>query len=1035
MNGLEFLWDGSVWQQQAIRLSLTLLHFVWQGVLVGLVAAVALTCFRRKSASTRYLIACVAFFGLPLLAAATFWLVEKPADVALVSPVSIESGPAVVAEPPTFTDSSEPPRLIETTAASVGVMPSESPSAPLLEITPVVDVVAEPVLAKPTGLAAIYWFLPWVAAAYVIGAVVLLLRLQVRIWRGSRLCSRSPAVQDPSLLELATRLAKQAGLKCVPTIRYCDRVVVPTVVGILKPVVLVPASLISQLTPDELSAILNHELAHIRRWDPVVQVVQKTVEALLFFHPVTWWLSRRIRIERENCCDDIASRDSGQLSYAAALLRMAELCVGKDKKRSTALANLAADGNNKTEFALRIRRLIGADDTPSFSLSSRGVLISAAIVMLASVSFAASATNPRISKAESTPTAEETLENTERSESDSAPLAVSDETETDKYSVVVRFVGGDQAKPIPGLQVTVGIGYGKEAKKYGPFTTDKRGRTKVSVPATGDYYLKLDSASEMPWISREKQSNGKSGPVYRSLQLFVTDTSIEKPGGARVITEDEESVISFNLIRGCELVLRAVDADTGEGISGAEFYEQNALREDWAHEISARNIGYRKPVLTKDRRTNSEGLFTRYVGPNEGYAYGVERVPPGYKLVKWEEVELNTRFGTAKAEHTFKFKRIENIMWSKKNRNGLVAGAKLLSATGKLEPGDPVVVQFLLKNDSDKEQTFVLQASDPDPTLGADNRLGLRVWGSSQNTFQHTLKPGEILEERQYRVTVDTTGMPPGKYHITTDYAFWQTKKDKPNSATGIPFRREIPFTLGDPKLLKQKQPPVDENPETKIYWGKPSGNLILGMRLQKGREINPEVQFDIQGQLLLLSETLPKDQIDIRGQLFLFNAGDDEIELTYELPANPADWNMHVTSRDNDKFVPLDSTWYSWIEPQRTRTITVPQWGQVAITGIRAEVTTDGKTVEEMTKGIKRTAVEMIKGPTLRIMKEETKFKYGDPKRLINQQGRFNFEAALTIHQSGLDATIVASSAPVPFEIKTDGDKESPVASPSKSD
>ena len=83
MNGLEFLFDSSVWQQQAIRLSLTLLHFLWQGLLVGVVAAIALACFKRKSANARYLTACVAFFGLPLLAAATFWLVEIPTEVAI----------------------------------------------------------------------------------------------------------------------------------------------------------------------------------------------------------------------------------------------------------------------------------------------------------------------------------------------------------------------------------------------------------------------------------------------------------------------------------------------------------------------------------------------------------------------------------------------------------------------------------------------------------------------------------------------------------------------------------------------------------------------------------------------------------------------------------------------------------------------------------------------------------------------------------------------------------------------------------------
>ena len=347
----------------------------------------------------------------------------------------------------------------------------------------------------------------------------------------------------------------------------------------------------------------------------------------------------------------------------------------------------------------------------------------------------------------------------------------------------------------------------------------------------------------------------------------------------------------------------------------------------------------------------------------------------------------------------------EGILWSKKKRNGLVAGAKLLSATGKLKLGDPVVVQFVLKNGSDKEQIVVLQASDSHPVLGSNNRLELNVLGKSQDTFQHTLKPGEILEKREYRVTVDTTGMSQGKYTITSGAAFWQTKQDKPNSATGIPFGRRIPFTLGDPNSVKRNQPPVDENPETKIYWGKPSGNLILGMRLPKGRQ------------------TWPDGPTDIEGQLFLFNAGEDEIELTYELPKNPADWNMHVTSRDNDKAVRLDSTWFSGFRSQRGRTVRIPPGKQISVTGVRAEVTTGGKIAEEM-----------IKGPTLRILKEKTEFEYGDPKRLINQQGRFSFHAAITIRLAGLlDSVIIASSAPVPFEVKSDDGTKSSESPPKK--
>ena len=329
MNGLEFLLDNSVWQQQAIRLSLTLLHFVWQGLLVGIAAAIALRCCKRKSANTCYLVACVAFFSLPLLAAVTFVMTDVPAEVTLVSPRLIESNDAVLPEPLPDKGPLEQPIFAE-------ALPGELKTTPIPEPVSVAAVSeAAPVTlsTRDAGLKAFFPFLPFIAATYVVGVLMMLLRLQMRIWRGARLCSHSPPVHDPSLLDLTAKLAKQAGLKCVPAIRYCDRVVVPTVVGVLKPVVLVPASLISQLTPDELTSILNHELAHIRRLDPIVQVLQKTVEAILFFHPTTWWLSRRIRIERENCCDDIASRDTGQLPYAAALLRMAELCLSNDPKR------------------------------------------------------------------------------------------------------------------------------------------------------------------------------------------------------------------------------------------------------------------------------------------------------------------------------------------------------------------------------------------------------------------------------------------------------------------------------------------------------------------------------------------------------------------------------------------------------------------------------------------------------------------------------------------------------------------------------
>jgi beta-lactamase regulating signal transducer with metallopeptidase domain len=80
---------------------------------------------------------------------------------------------------------------------------------------------------------------------------------------------------------------------------------VPTVVGWLRPVILLPASSLAGLTPGQLEAILVHELAHVRRFDYVVNIFQCLIETLMFYHPVVWWISRCVREEREHCCDDV----------------------------------------------------------------------------------------------------------------------------------------------------------------------------------------------------------------------------------------------------------------------------------------------------------------------------------------------------------------------------------------------------------------------------------------------------------------------------------------------------------------------------------------------------------------------------------------------------------------------------------------------------------------------------------------------------------------------------------------------------------
>ena len=128
---------------------------------------------------------------------------------------------------------------------------------------------------------------------------------------------------------------------------------VPTAIGWLRPVVLLPASAFTGLTPRQLETILAHELAHIRRHDYLFNLLQSVAETLLFYHPAAWWVSRRVRQERELVCDDLAVAATGDaLTYARALTQVERL-----RKSAPRLA-VAADGG---QLRTRVLRLVGAE--------------------------------------------------------------------------------------------------------------------------------------------------------------------------------------------------------------------------------------------------------------------------------------------------------------------------------------------------------------------------------------------------------------------------------------------------------------------------------------------------------------------------------------------------------------------------------------------------------------------------------------------------------------------------------------------------
>jgi hypothetical protein len=356
-------WPSSVEPAEVDRLGWTLVHFCWQGAVVALGLAVVSGLLRRRSAEARYRAAGVALGLMAALPMATFWrLGPSPAaarPTPLELPASAPSGPGAPGE-------AGPGHEPVTRAA---IPPAGSAAGPAGEA------LAAPV--SPRG--ATGWFeplLPWAVGLWLAGVMVLSVRLlggwlAVQRWR-HRLTRPAAGWSG-----VAARLCRHLGVRRRVRVLESALVPVPAVIGWLRPVVLLPASALTGLPPRQLEALLAHELAHVRRHDYLVNLLQSVVETLLFYHPAVWWVSGRLRAERENCCDDLAVACCGdRLLYARALAGMEEL-----RGLPAGLAPAAAG----RPLLARIRRTLGLTPPPDDPLAGwwAGALALALLAALA----------------------------------------------------------------------------------------------------------------------------------------------------------------------------------------------------------------------------------------------------------------------------------------------------------------------------------------------------------------------------------------------------------------------------------------------------------------------------------------------------------------------------------------------------------------------------------------------------------------------------------------------------------------------------
>ena len=212
--------------------------------------------------------------------------------------------------------------------------------------------------------------LPWLAPFWVAGVLLFYVR-HLTSWLAARRLLRTGVCCAPEFWQERLRLlvAQMQITRAVVLLESC-LAEAPVMMGHLRPLILMPVGLLTGLPAVQIESILLHELAHIRRYDYLVNIVQTSVEALLFYHPLVWWISRVIRSEREHCADDIAAAVTGDpREYARALVALEE------SRWRESEAALAATGGNLVK---RVRRLLIPAEHPSSVLTiaaSVGMLV------------------------------------------------------------------------------------------------------------------------------------------------------------------------------------------------------------------------------------------------------------------------------------------------------------------------------------------------------------------------------------------------------------------------------------------------------------------------------------------------------------------------------------------------------------------------------------------------------------------------------------------------------------------------------------
>lgn len=441
----------------------TLVHFVWQAVIIVAVVAILLHLLRRRSAQARYATGVgglVVLAALPLVTATYLTMVLSARGP--MSDARHETSPLVVV--PSIVQSSSLPekadqvagdaidksllRSLESVGLQDGVLTDETEPANANWLP------QQYVLAQRLT----HW-LPWLVLFWCLGVILLAIRLLIGLARVRRWRAAASSWPNPLIDAIVTRLVAKMKPGLIVQVLQSSQVAAPAVIGFFRPVILVPASMLVGLTPTELESILAHEIAHIRRHDWLINLLQSIVETVLFYHPAVWWISRQVRIEREHCCDDIAVAVCGNpLQYAKALTRIEEL-----RGSSTQLVVAVAGGS----LLQRIQRIVGK---PVASRSTGWPAGAVSLLLVTSLAIGMSVTSAdSFNSSSPIDPGQQRWSNFEKVSS-SDPKRISDDEPivTQKAEAIVRdSKTGQAARILPGIRLATGDGENQKTVEVG----------------------------------------------------------------------------------------------------------------------------------------------------------------------------------------------------------------------------------------------------------------------------------------------------------------------------------------------------------------------------------------------------------------------------------------------------------------------------------------------------------------------------------------------------------------------------------------